>query len=142
MFPAAPLDPLSLISAPPTREVKQYSYSAGIVEADLFHPASGGQHGALVLLLGAGDLPRSDLAVHFADALARLGIVTLIPQSSGLAAKRLTFDEVDGLRASLDVLAALPDVDQSRVGLVGLSAAGGLSIVAAGQPELRDRIRF
>ena len=31
----------------------------------------------MVLLLGAGDLPRSDLAVHFAEALARLGIVAL-----------------------------------------------------------------
>jgi dienelactone hydrolase len=142
MFPAAPFDPLSLASAPPTREVKQYSYSAGIVEAELFHPASRGQHAALVLLLGAGELPRSELAVHFAEALARLGIVALIPQSSGLAAERLTFDEVDGLRASLDLLAAQPDVDQGRVGLVGLSAAGGLCIVAAGQPELRDRVRF
>jgi hypothetical protein len=142
MFPAAPFDPLSLAIAPPVREFRTYSYAAGSVEAELFHPASSGRHGAIILVLGVGEFPRSDLAVHFAEALGRLGVVTLIPQSSGLRDKHLTFDEVDGLRASLDLLRQEPDVDQSRVGLVGLSAAGGLSIVAAGQPDLRDRIRF
>ncbi len=92
--------------------------------------------------MGAGDLPRSDLAVHFADALARLGVVVMLPQSSGLAAERLTFDEVDALRQSLVLLVRQQDVDPERVGFVGLSAAGGLSIVAAGQPDLRDRVRF
>jgi hypothetical protein len=87
-------------------------------------------------------LPRSDLALRFADALARLGVVTLVPESSGMLAERLTFDEVDALRASLDALARSPSVDVSRVGFVGLSASGGLSIVAAGQPDLRDRVRF
>src|SRR5439155_4549791 len=82
------------------------------------------------------------LAVHFAEALARLGVVTLLPESSGMLAERLTFDEVDAVRASVDLLRGLPEVDPDRIGLVGLSASGGLSIVAAGQPDLRDRVRF
>ncbi|HET6318485.1 MAG TPA: hypothetical protein VFG86_18685 [Chloroflexota bacterium] len=80
--------------------------------------------------------------MHFANALARLGVVVMLPQSSGLTAERLTFDEVDALRQSLVLLARQEDVDPQQVGLVGLSAAGGLSIVAAGQPDLRDRVRF
>ena len=96
----------------------------------------------MMLLLGAGDLPRSDVAVHFADGLARLGIVTLVPESSGMLAERLTFDEVDAVRVSLDLLASQPDVDTDRIGLLGLSASGGVSIVAAAQPDLRDRVRF
>jgi acetyl esterase/lipase len=87
-------------------------------------------------------LPRSDLAVRFADALARLGVVVMLPESSGLQAERLTFDEVDALRQSLHTLVAQKDVDPDRVGFVGLSAAGGLSIVAAAQPDLRDQVRF
>jgi dienelactone hydrolase len=142
LFPSAPFDPLSLLTAAPTRTHHTYKYTAGSVDADLFAPAGGGRHGAIVLLLGAGDLPRSDLAVHFADALARLGVVTMVPESSGMLAERLTFDEVDAIRTSLDLLDARPDVDRSRVGVVGLSASGGLSIVAAGQNDLRDRIRF
>jgi dienelactone hydrolase len=142
LFPSAPLDPLSLVTAPPVEHDQAYAYAAGTVEAQLFQPAGAGRHGAMILMLGAGDLPRSALAVHFAEALARLGVVTLIPESSGLLAERLTFDEVDAVRTSLNLLDAQPDVDPGSVGLLGLSASGGLSIVAAAQPDLRDRVRF
>ena len=91
LFPAAPLEPLMLLTPAPTREQAEYSYSGGTVDVDVFAPRGGGRHGAIVLLLGAGDLPRSDLAVHFADALARLGIVTMLPESSGMLADRSAF---------------------------------------------------
>jgi hypothetical protein len=142
LFPSAPFDPLGLITAAPGHEEFAYPYAGGTVEAYLERPAGGGRHGAMMLLLGAGDLPRSDVAVHFADGLARLGIVTLVPESSGMLAERLRFDEVDAVRTSLDVLATRSDVDTDRIGLLGLSASGGVSIVAAAQPDLRDRIRF
>ena len=142
LFPSAPVDPLGLVTPTPTREERSYPYASGRVDASLFHAVGSGQHGAIILLLGAGDLPRSDLAVHFAEALARLGVVTLVPESSGMLAERLTFDEVDAVRASVDLLRGLPEVDAERIGLVGLSASGGLGIVAAGQPDLRDRVRF
>jgi hypothetical protein len=96
----------------------------------------------MMLLLGAGDLPRNDVAVHFATELARLGILTLVPESSGMLAEHLTFDEVDAVRVSLALLRSQPDVDPDRIGLLGLSASGGVSIVAAAQPDLRDEVRF
>jgi hypothetical protein len=142
LFPGAPLDPLALVAAQPTRTEHTFGYAAGTVEATIFHPGDAGKHGALILVLGAGDLPRSDLAVHFAEAMARLGVVVMLPQSTGLAAERLTFGEIDALRNSFNLLVSQPDVDPDRAGFVGLSAAGGLSIVAAGQPDLRDRVRF
>jgi hypothetical protein len=142
MFPSAPVDPLTVLTAAPRRTSHAFDYSVGSIRADIFHPAGGGKHGAIVLLLGIGDLPRSDLAVRFAEGLARLGVVVMLPEQSGLLAQRLTIDEVDGLRACFELVAAQEDVDSSRVGFVGLSAAGGLSIVAAASPELRDRVRF
>src|SRR5262249_59291372 len=78
----------------------------------------------------------------FAEALARLGVAVLMPNTNGMRQEKLTFDEVDALRASVNLLRQQPDVDPQRTGFVGLSAAGGLSIVAAAQPDLRDRVRF
>ena len=142
LFPSAPVEPLGLFTPTPTREQQIFGYSAGTVDSEVFSPASGGRHSAVIMMLGAGDLPRSDLAVHFADALARLGVVTMLPESTGMLTEHLTFDEVDAIRACLDVMNARPDVDREHVGIVGLSASGGLSIVAAGQPDLRERVRF
>jgi hypothetical protein len=142
LFPAAPLDPLGLLTPTPAQGHRTYAYAGGAVEAQLFEPAGGGRHGAIILLLGAGDLPRSDLASHFAQTLARSGVVTLVPETSGMLQERLTFDEVDAVAQSVAQLRQLPSVDQSRIGVVGLSASGGLGIVAAGQPVLRDQIRF
>src|SRR5579859_6726844 len=142
LFPSAPIDPLSLITPTTVSDERAYPYAAGQVVASIFHGGSGGRHGAVVLLLGAGDLPRSDLAVHFAEALARLGVVTMLPESSGMLEERLSFDEVDAIRASVNVLDARADVDAARIGLVGLSASGGLSIVAAAQPDLVNRVSF
>jgi dienelactone hydrolase len=142
LFPTAPLDPLALVTPEPVREQQTFSYSGGTVDTQFFAPPVGGQHPAVVLLLGAGDLPRSDLAVHFAEALARLGVVVAVPESSGMLAEHLSFDEVDAIRASVNAVDARADVDPSRVGIVGLSASGGLGIVAAAQPDLRDALRF
>jgi hypothetical protein len=142
LFPSAPFDPLVLITRAPGEEHQSASYTGGTIETTVFVPASGGKHPAVALLLGAGDLDRSEVAIHFAQALARLGIVVSLPEPSGMLAEHLTFDEVDAVRTSVNDLAARPDVDPERVGLLGLSASGGLSIVAAAQPDLRDRVRF
>ena len=142
LFPSAPVDPLGLVTPAPVADHQTFDYSAGTIDTQFFAPAGGGRHSAVALLLGAGDLPQSDLAVHFAQALARLGVVVALPESSGMLSEHLTFDEVDAIRVSLHALDARSDVDASRVGLVGLSASGGLSIVAAAQPDLRDEIEF
>jgi hypothetical protein len=142
IFPNPPVDPLALVTSEPARTEHHFTYAAGTIDASIFHPPDGGQHGAVMLLPGAGELPREGEAVRFAEALARLGVMVMLPSSSGLRQERLTFAEIDGLRACYDVLLGQQDVDPERTGFVGLSAAGGLSIVAAAQPELRDRVRF
>jgi acetyl esterase/lipase len=83
--------------------------------------------------------------IAFAETLAQSGTPVITPSlpdlKEYLVTPRLTDDIED---AALAMLAA-PEVPQdadSRIGLVGISFAGGLSIIAAGRPSLRDRVGF
>jgi hypothetical protein len=142
VFPSPPVDPLGWLTPPPARTEEDLAYPGGTINARIFHPGGGGQHGGVMLLLGVGELPREDLGVRFAEALARLGLVTMLPESSGLLADHVNSAEVDGLASSYQLLLAQSDVDPARTGVIGLSAAGGLAIVAAARPAMRDRLRL
>jgi len=81
--------------------------------------------------------------VGLARELARSGLAVLTPDIPELS----TFDI--GPRLTDDIAAAAGwllghegDVRGPRIGLIGISFSGGLSIVAAGRPALRDRVGF
>jgi dienelactone hydrolase len=83
--------------------------------------------------------------IAFAETLAQSGTPVITPTlpdlKEYLVTPRLTDDIED---AALAMLAA-PEVPQDadgRIGLIGISFAGGLSIIAAGRPSLRDRVAF
>ena len=100
------------------------------------------------LLLSGGvhalgiDEPR---LIAFAEALATSGTPVITPAfpdlKEYLVTPRLTDDIED---AALAMLAAteVPQDPDGRIGLLGISFAGGLSVVAAGRPALRDRVAF
>ena len=143
LFPDSPVRPLAVLAPPPWRETLRYDYVAGRVEADIYHPGSGGPHGAVILELGARPLPRTDpLLVRFADSLARAGSVVMIPESEHLVAGRVLPEEQEAIIQAVDRLSAMPDVDAARLGLVGFSVGGGLAVLAATDPRLAGRIAF
>lgn len=141
VFPSAPIDPLNLVTPVPRETDSTLPYAAGTINVRIFHPSNAGRHAGVLLLLGAGELPREDLGVRFAQALARSGVVVMLPESTGLVNEQMSRAEIDGLVQSYDLLDSQSDVDPARTGIIGLSAAGGLAIVAAAQPALRDRVR-
>lgn len=83
--------------------------------------------------------------IAFAETLARSGTPVITPAlpdlKEYLVTTRLTDDIED---AALAMLAApqVPRDEDGRIGLLGISFAGGLSIIAAGRPALRDRVGF
>src|SRR6478735_10836818 len=81
--------------------------------------------------------------VPFVRALAESGLVVLTPELADLADYRITPTSVDVIRSSVAYLVSdQVHVEGSRVGLLGFSFAGGLSLVAAEAPETARSLSF
>jgi dienelactone hydrolase len=136
-----PFDPLVHLTPQPVRESFAFDYPVGTVEGDIYSPGRGGQHGAVILILGARPLDRDEpTLVRFAEGLSRAGLVVMIPASSGLAAGRIVIEEVDAVVGEVELLQARSDVDPARIGLLGFSVGGSVAIQAAADPRLDGRL--
>lgn len=75
--------------------------------------------------------------------LAGSGIAVMAMALPDLTAYRITARSADVIEDAVAWLAARPGLaPDGRVGIVGISFAGGLSIVAAGRPAIRDRVAY
>jgi pimeloyl-ACP methyl ester carboxylesterase len=143
IFPDAPIKPLGWITSPSTVERTSFEYAAGSAHLDTYVPSQNGPHGALLLVLGARPVDHNDPVVtRFADSLSRLGVVVVVPASDGLAAGRITPEEIDLLVQVFAILRERSDVDVTRVGFIGLSVGGSLSLMAAADERIRDHVAF
>lgn len=83
--------------------------------------------------------------IAFAEELARTGTPVITPALPDLAeylvTPRLTDDIEDAARAVLEA-PEVPHAADRRIGLLGISFAGGLSVIAAGRDTLRARVAF
>jgi hypothetical protein len=115
----------------------------GPIRARLYRPSASPIRAALLVggVQPAGiDEPR---LAHFAREVAASGWAIVTPELPDLVAYRLTPRSTDMIEDAATWLAARRDLTvDGQIGLVGISFAGGLSIVAAGRPSLRDRTRF
>ncbi|WP_233262140.1 dienelactone hydrolase family protein [Vitiosangium sp. GDMCC 1.1324] len=102
-------------------------------------------HGRTVLLIpgvhaGGIDEPR---LVQFARILAAGGLTVLTPELPDLLQYLITPREPDMIEDAALWASSRPDfAPDGRVGLMGISFSGGLSVVAAGRPSLADRVAF
>jgi dienelactone hydrolase len=97
-----------------------------------------------LVLLTAGvhaqgiDEPR---LVELAQDFARTGVTVLTPELPDLLEYRITPRLPDLIEDAIDWAARQPAVD-TKVGVVGISFSGGLSVVAAGRASVRDRVKY
>ncbi len=81
--------------------------------------------------------------VKFARELAKAGRVVFTPEIEDLTRYHITERSVAQLTdAGRYLVQMAPDPEKSRVGLIGFSFAGGLSLVAGGSPELSEHLSF
>ena len=99
--------------------------------------------GAMLLVFGVNNLGRNHPAIaRVADGLARTGVAVLVPDSRTLIEGRLEVGEIDGVVRAFQLLAARPEVDRERVGIVGFSVGGSLALLAAGDPRIAEQVRW
>jgi acetyl esterase/lipase len=139
--------PLNLFSAEPLRASVPYRTSAADRDlAELWLPAGASAQqpaGAMLLVFGVNNLGRNHPAIErVADGLARTGVAVLVPDSRTLLAGRLEVGEIDGVVKAFEVLAARPEVDPGRVGIVGFSVGGSLALLAARDPRIAADVRW
>ena len=89
---------------------------------------------------GSIDEPR---LVQFARDVASMGRTVVTAELPDLKAYRITTRTTDMIEdAALWLSSASGYAPDGRVGMMGISFAGGLSIVAGSRPSIRDRVSF
>ena len=116
----------------------------GPIRARLYFRADRARGAGLVLVHGVHYKGIDEARLTpFARALAESGLVVLTPELTQLADYRISPDSVSVIQRSVAYLAADREhVQGDRVGLLGFSFAGGLSLVAAEAPETARRLAF
>lgn len=78
-----------------------------------------------------------------AQDLAGSGVMVMTMALPDLMRYQITARSADVIEDAVKWMAAQPDVaPDGRVGMVGISFAGGLSIVAAGRPSIRNQVAY
>jgi dienelactone hydrolase len=115
----------------------------GLLRAKLYTPKTH-TDGALLLAPGVNalgiDEPR---LVAFARHLAASGFIVLTPELPDLSRYLVTARSTDMLEDAALWFSSRTDLTRGhRIGMAGISFAGGLSVVAAGRPSLHGRLAF
>lgn len=115
----------------------------GVIPGRLYLPhASSGKAVLLVHGLHAGGISEERLG-PFARRLATRGISVLTPEMEELRRYRISSQTTDKIEDSVAwLLRQRRLVPGGKVGLIGISFSGGLSIVAAGRRPIRDSLSF
>jgi len=141
--------PLNVFSDAPSRSSVPYRAAEPGAEpdlAELWLPAWASAErpaGAMLLVFGVNNLGRNHPSIErVADGLARTGVAVLVPDSRTLLEGRLEVGEIDGVVRAFQLLAARPEVDRERVGIVGFSVGGSLALLAAGDPRIAGQVSW
>jgi carboxymethylenebutenolidase len=124
----------------------EYTGSEGAMPAGLYIPDGGGKRAAVLVLHGI-DGPQPAIE-GFALDLAAEGFVTLTPDFFSLhefgPEGRVDHPLILGdLAGALAFLKQRPEVDPARIGVVGFSFGGRLSVLAAAlHPQIRAAINY
>ncbi|HEV7200308.1 MAG TPA: hypothetical protein VGO32_05840 [Candidatus Limnocylindria bacterium] len=142
------LGPQPLALAPePAHQMTTYEAPDGArLPADLWLPATASADhpvGAVIFVSGINSQGRSHPAlIRVAKAIARSGAGVYIPELPFFFQAEVDASEVGRIVAAFQDLAEHPEVDPSRIGIMGISVGGSLALIAAADPLIADRLAW
>ena len=116
----------------------------GEVPAQFYRPSTVARKRTLLLVPGIHSMginePRLTALAHDLAAGGYLVMTLALPD---LQNYRITVKSPDVLEDAVTWMAQRPDLaPDGKVGMIGVSVAGGLSTAAAGRPSIRDKVAF
>jgi dienelactone hydrolase len=122
---------------------EQMSTRYGDVRARLYVP-EGASRRTVLLVPGIHSMGIEEPRLTaLADDLAGAGVKVMALALPDLQAYRITPRATDVIEDAVTGISARPDLaPDGRVGIVGISFAGGLAISAASRPAIRDKVAF
>jgi dienelactone hydrolase len=131
----------SFAQHPVTEQEESAETPQGPVKYRLYVPQGVPHPGGIVLLHGVHHLGMQDPRLaNLARAMAAAGVEVMTPELQDLADYHVTARTVDMIGYTAGILSA--KMGLPRVGVAGLSFAGGLSLLAAARPEYAPKIGF
>src|SRR5438128_665375 len=128
---------------PVSDRVEQIPTRDGPVRARIFTPAPASDDAVLLVSGVHPDGIDEVRLVDLARDLAGTGVNVVTPEIPDLMQYRLTGRVTDTIEQTAEWLADQRALSGThRIGMIGVSFSGGLSIVAAGRPALRDRVAY
>ena len=126
----------------PSREAVRFVTSGAVRAADLYRPREA--RAGIVLVPGVAARGRRDArVVAIANTLARLDFAVLVPDMPGPRAYRMRATDVREVADSVAWLAAQPVLaPPDHIGIAGFSYGAGPVLLAALQPDIRERVDF
>jgi hypothetical protein len=128
--------------------IRQVPTRHGPVDARIYRPTNGESRRTVTLVPGVHmDGIRESRLVGLAEDLAASGFTVLTVASPDLQRFQITPASTDIIEDAALWLAAGQNgaprpADDGKIGMLGISFSGGLSIVAAGRPRLRDKVDY
>ena len=115
----------------------------GSLRVRIFRPSGHARRGVLLVTGVHPDGIDEPRLVDLARDLAGTGVNVVTPEIIDLKEFRLTASVTNAIESTALWLLQRDDLSGgAKVGIIGVSFSGGLSIVAAGRPSLRDRVAF
>ncbi len=143
VVPTVPVKPQTWVTRAPSRTEVRFPIAMGERTADLYTPAGGHTHSAVLLFLGVNPAGSNDpRVVGLAEGLARSGVVVMIPWSDDMTRKQVKPSEVDNLVRAYEFLLGHDRVDRERAGMAGFCVGASFVTIAAADERIRDDVRF